>query len=96
MAAELVPGSYCAGGTHAQFRDPTEAWQVNGTYYSVVGTQVDCIGAASLYSSPDLTSWAYQGKLASQVGPQMPAFGPSNLFFCQTSGMECDETGTVA
>ena len=56
-----------SGGTHAQFRDPTQAWTVNGTYYSVVGTQVACIGSASLYASPDLISWSHQGVLASQV-----------------------------
>lgn len=63
LAGMILPN----GGTAAQFRDPVAAWTVNGTYYSIVGTQVGCIGSASLYSSQDLTSWAYDGVLASQV-----------------------------
>lgn len=59
-------------GTPAQFRDPQAAFQPKGsdTYYTTVGTQVDCIGTASLYSSTDLRSgvWEHVGVLASQVG----------------------------
>ena len=32
-----------AGGTHAQFRDPVQAWEANGTYYTAIGTQVSLL-----------------------------------------------------
>ena len=35
------------GGTRAQFRDPVQAWQANGTYFSAIGTQVSCAAAVS-------------------------------------------------
>ncbi|KAK9814046.1 hypothetical protein WJX73_010187 [Symbiochloris irregularis] len=90
---ELPPG-----GTHAQFRDPVSAWEVNGTYHTIVGTQVDCIGGASLYSSPDLFSWTLNGTFASQVGlgdglsngscvpPPTPQAGMGR---CDQFGQEC-------
>ena len=145
IKSELPGISLPSGGTHAQFRDPVEAWQVDDTWYTAVGAQVclaptllqsrafqplfgvscrvsafaavsqpgagapglcqlsrartavsslagwqhpahavrhlpvlrpdrdapgvqvDCIGSAQLYSSPDLMTWTPAGTLASQV-----------------------------
>ncbi len=57
-----------AGGNYAQFRDPTTAWRENGLWYSVIGVQANCIGGASMYSSPNMRNWTYVGQLATQLG----------------------------
>ena len=63
---EVAPPA--AGGNYAQFRDPTTAWRQDGLWYTAIGVQANCIGGASLYSSPDMRNWTYVGQLASQLG----------------------------
>lgn len=64
----LVVAPPAAGGNYAQFRDPTTAWRQDGLWYTAIGVQANCIGGASMYSSPDMRNWTYVGQLASQLG----------------------------
>jgi beta-fructofuranosidase len=50
-----------------QFRDPTTAFQQDGLWYTAVGVQPECVGAAALYTSPDFSNWTFAGTLASQI-----------------------------
>ena len=54
--------------------------------------QVDCIGSAQLYVSPDLVNWSHQGTLASQV--RAPVQRSSKIRKCQRPDLT--ELGTTA
>ena len=93
----LVVAPPAAGGNYAQFRDPTTAWRQDGLWYTAIGVQANCIGGASLYSSPDMRNWTYVGQLASQLGinaiagPQCsapPVLQPGNGA-CDQMGADC-------
>jgi len=46
-------------GNPKNFRDPTTAWKIGSTWYMLLGCEINGIGAALLYSSPDLKQWTY-------------------------------------
>ena len=68
-------------GMRQEREGPLTIWMVlAAAYYAHMAcisdsgrVQVDCVGGATLYSSPDLQSWSLEGSLATQVGAMLAA-----------------------
>eukprot|EP01121_Diplochlamys_sp_Union-15-3_P020246 TRINITY_DN7853_c0_g1_i3.p1 TRINITY_DN7853_c0_g1~~TRINITY_DN7853_c0_g1_i3.p1 ORF type:complete len:528 (-),score=100.39 TRINITY_DN7853_c0_g1_i3:260-1843(-) len=48
-------------GNAGNFRDDTTAWEANGVWNILVGSEVSGIGAVALYSTIDFMNWTYSG-----------------------------------
>ncbi|KAK9814708.1 hypothetical protein WJX72_010239 [[Myrmecia] bisecta] len=92
-----------AGGTYLQFRDPVTPWMgPDNTSYTMIGAQVDCQGAAPLYSSEDQLTWKFEGTFLSQSGidaedtclDALPSQGACDQFGACGHAWECPDYWT--
>lgn len=64
----------------------------NGLWYTAIGAQPECVGAAELYTSPDFQNWTFAGTLASQISVEENTMCvPSNVDEPQV----CPQKGTA-
>ncbi|GLC43775.1 hypothetical protein PLESTM_001518300 [Pleodorina starrii] len=107
VAPELMPwrrvgagagGSNSSGGGNSS-SDSDDAADGGGVWFTAVGTMDDCVGAAALYSSPDLGTWSYAGTLFSQLGQNYTEYKqclteiPPTPPGARTYGGPCDQLG---